>query len=174
MKDYRRLFFLFALITLSFFSDIYAQEDYLLVFRNVDKATFQLPVKTPRRSENSDELRTRIMDEMDSCIIQKDTLTIYFSFNGLTVYLDTITSNFDFGTIGMTNLKRNFSLLIPSCSTVPCDSINIIVIESFLTRYTFAKRGKGRYLYIGASYIDIDLDYIKKHQFKVEYITIRS
>lgn len=113
MKDYRRLFFLFALITLSFFSDIYAQEDYLLVFRNVDKATFQLPVKTPRRSENSDELRTRIMDEMDSCIIQKDTLTIYFSFNGLTVYLDTITSNFD-------------------------------------------------------------LDYIKKHQFKVEYITIRS
>jgi hypothetical protein len=177
MKDYKKILFVAAVITLSVLPNLNAQDEYILVFRNVDKATFWLPIKIPHlscRDSINDELRSRIRNKIDSCTIRKDTLTVYFNPVGLTVYLDTTTAHFYFGLRGMTNLKRNFSLSVPSCCTMPCDSINTIVVESFVTRYTFAKRGKRRYFYVGAKNIDIGLDYIKKHQFKVEYTTIRS
>lgn len=162
---------------LSVFPNLNAQDSYLLVFRNVDKTTFWLPINIPFHScqDSIDyEMRSRIRNRIDSCAIRKDTLTVYFNPIGLTVYLDTSTFHFYFGLKGTTNLKRNFSLSMPVCHTILCDSINVMVIESFVTRYIFVKIRKNRYKFVKSDSIDVDLDYIRNHQFKVEYVSIRS
>ena len=48
------------------------------------------------------------------------------------------------------------------------------MIESFITQHTFVKSGGNRYKYIGSKDIDIDIDYIREHGFRIEYATVRS
>jgi hypothetical protein len=184
MKD--SLCFLLTIVVFSFFSLLNAQSNYILVFKHIDKQTFWLPIslhnqtyqgstclsKTEKFYEK-DEMLSLIRSKIDSCVVYNDTLVIYFNPTNLTVFLDTITSLFYFELSGTTNLKRNFSLLLPMCSNTP-PNINVLIIESFITQHTFVKSGDNRYKYVGSRDINIDIDYIRNHDFRIEHATIRS
>lgn len=177
--------FLLIFVTLPIFFQVYAQSNYMLVFKHVDKQSFWLPINLPdqagigsiplstmKRGPEKDELLCCIQHKMDSCVVHKDTLLIYFNPTGLTVFLDTTTNLFYFEISGSTNLKRSFSLSIPSCN-IKTSNINILIIESFVTQYTFVKKGKGRYRFIGSKDINLDLDDIRKRNLQIKFATIR-
>ena len=184
MKD--NFYFLLTIFVFSFFSHLHSQSNYTLVFKHVDKQTFWLPIDLPnqtyqgstslstmKRPPENDEMLSLIRSKIDSCVVHNDTLLVYFNPIGLTVYLDTITSLFYFEITGTTNLKRNFSLSLPSCNNTPLN-ITVLIIESFITQHTFVKSGDNRYKYVASKDIDIDIDYIRKHDFRIEHATIRS
>ena len=184
MKD--NLCLLLTIVVFSFFSLLNAQSNYTLVFKHIDKQTFWLPIdlhnqtyqgstslSTMKRLYENDEMLSLIRSKIDSCVVHNDTLLVYFNPASLTVFLDTISSLFYFELSGTTNLKRNFSLTLPTCSNTP-PNINILIIESFITQHTFVKSGDNRYKYAGSRDIYIDIDYIRKHDFRIEYATIRS
>ena len=184
MKD--NLCFLLTIVIFSFFSHLNAQSNYTLAFKHIDKQTFWLPINlhnqkcqgsssmsTMKRLYENDEMLSLIRSKIDSCVVHNDTLLVYFNPTGLTVFLDTTSSLFYFELSGTTNLKRNFSLTLPTCSNTP-PNINILIIESFITQHTFVKSGDNRYKYVYSRDIDIDIDYIRKHDFRIEYVTIRS
>ena len=184
IKD--NLCFLLTIVVYFFFSYLHAQSNYTLVFKHIDKQTFWLPINlhdqtcqgtcsmsTMKKIHENDEMLSLIRSEIDSCVVYNDTLQVYFNPTNLTVFLDTITSLFYFEISGTTNLKRNFSLLLPTCSNTP-PNINVLMIESFITQHTFVKSGGNRYKYIGSKDIDIDIDYIREHGFRIEYATVRS
>lgn len=184
MKD--NLCFLLTIVVFSFFSLLNAQSNYTLVFKHIDKQTFWLPIdlhnqtyqgstslSTMKKLYENDEMLSLIRSKIDSCVVHNDTLLVYFNLASLTVFLDTISSLFYFELSGTTNLKRNFSLTLPTCSNTP-PNINILIIESFITQHTFVKSGDNRYKYAGSRDIYIDIDYIRKHDFRIEYGTIRS
>lgn len=184
IKD--NLCFLLTIVVYFFFSYLHAQSNYTLVFKHIDKQTFWLPINlhdqtcqgtcsmsTMKKIHENDEMLSLIRSEIDSCVVYNDTLQVYFNPTNLTVFLDTITSLFYFEISGTTNLKRNFSLLLPTCSNTP-PNINVLMIESFITQHTFVKSGDNRYKYIGSKDIDIDIDYIREHGFRIEYATVRS
>lgn len=184
IKD--NLCFLLTIVVYFFFSYLHAQSNYTLVFKHIDKQTFWLPINlhdqtcqgtcsmsTMKKIHENDEMLSLIRSEIDSCVVYNDTLQVYFNPTNLTVFLDTITSLFYIEISGTTNLKRNFSLLFPTCSNTP-PNINVLMIESFITQHTFVKSGDNRYKYIGSKDIDIDIDYIREHGFRIEYATVRS
>ncbi|MBQ4442976.1 MAG: hypothetical protein II899_12900 [Bacteroidales bacterium] len=184
MKD--NLCFLLTIVVFSFFSLLNAQSNYTLAFKHIDKQTSWLPINlhnqtyqgstslsTMKRLYENDEMLSLIRSKIDSCVVHNDTLLVYFNPTNLTVFLDTISSLFYFELSGTTNLKRNFSLTLPTCSNTP-PNINILIIESFITQHTFVKSGDNRYKYAGSRDIYIDIDYIRKHDFRIEYATIRS
>ena len=184
MKD--KFCSLFIIVVFSFPQNMHAQSNYTLVFKHIEKHTFWLPIhlsdltykgysslSTMKRHHENDEMLSLIRSKMDSCVVHNDTLLVYFNPAGLTVFLDTITSLFYFEISGTTNLKRNFSLSLPTCSNTTLD-INVLIIESFITQHTFVKSGDHRYKYVGSKDIDIDIDYIRKHDFRIEHATIRS
>lgn len=180
------LCFILTFVVSSLFSLLNAQSNYTLAFKHIDKQTFWLPINlydqsyqgytslsTMKRLHENGEMLSLIRSKIDSCVVHNDTLLIYFNPTSLTVFLDTISSLFYFELSGTTNLKRNFSLSLPTCSNTP-PNINILIIESFITQHTFVKSGDNRYKYVYSRDIDIDIDYIRKHDFRIEYATIRS
>ncbi len=184
MKD--NFCFILTIFVSFCFSCLHAQSNYTLVFKHIDKQTFWLPIdlhnqtcqgstslSTMKRLLENDEMLSLIRSEIDSCVVHNDTLLVYFNPTNLTVFLDTITSLFFIEISGTTNLKRNFSLLLPTCSNTP-PNINVLIIESFIFQHTFVKSGDNRYKYVGSRDINIDIDYIRNHDFRIEHATIRS
>lgn len=182
MKD---RFYLFLTIVFLFTPPHLNAQNYTLVFKHIDKYTFWLPLNLSNHISQEpiflskmekvceeDQLRSLLISGIDSCVVYNDTLFIYYNPMGLTVFIDTITSLYYFEISGTTNDKRNFSLSLPLCDIV--SDINILIIESYITQYKFAKKRKNRYMFIGSDDIRIDLNYIKTHNIRMEYTTIRA
>ena len=142
------LCFILTFVVSSLFSLLNAQSNYTLAFKHIDKQNFWLPINlydqsyqgytslsTMKRLHENGEMLSLIRSKIDSCVVHNDTLLIYFNPTSLTVFLDTISSLFYFELSGTTNLKRNFSLSLPTCSNTP-PNINILIIESFITQHT--------------------------------------
>ena len=180
MKD-KLIIFKFLLIILPVTYCYSQSTNYALYFKNIEKGVFCLPsdhnvcFKTlkyaPIRhvefqySSNNNTI-------IDSCIIEDDTMSVYFNPKGMVVILDSSTLNFAYEITGKCNYKRSFILSLPLCSPKPFNG-ETIMIQSFDKQFFF-KKAKKKYIFSGYKYINMNLDYFIRNNMQIKYGSIRS
>ena len=112
------------------------------------------------------------MAVIDSCVVERDTLKVYFCLNDLVFLYDSVTLCHAFEYRAKTNYKHNFSLVLPLCGNVPFEG-NVVMLQSFCFQYFFKRIKKNKFQFIECQSVDMKMEDAVKLGLRIEYTSIR-
>jgi len=122
-------------------------------------------IKDPRYTSQIDKV-------IDSCVVENDTLKVYFCLNDLVFLYDTVTQYHAFEYRAKANYKHNFSLTLPLCDDVPFEG-NVVMLQSFCFQYFFKRIKKNKFQFIECQSVDMEMEDAVKLGLRIEYTSIR-
>ena len=173
-----------AFIVLFTMVGVYSQTTpYEFCFKHMDVHEFLLPpipgdttgytsIYQLKRSIKDPRYTSQIDKVIDSCVVESDTLKVYFCLNDLVFLYDSVTQCHAFEYRAMANYKHNFSLVLPLCGDVPFEG-NVVMLQSFCNQYFFKRIKKSKFQLIEWQYVDMEMEDALKLGLRIEYTSIR-
>lgn len=163
---------------------VYSQTTpYEFYFKHLDIHEFLLPpisgdtakytsIYQLKRSIKDPRYTSQIDKVIDSCVVERDTLKVYFCLNDLVFLYDSVTLCHAFEYRAKTNYKHNFSLVLPLCGNVPFEG-NVVMLQSFCFQYFFKRIKKNKFQFIECQIVDMKMEDAVKLGLRIEYTSIR-
>lgn len=161
------------------FSHLYAQKNYTLKFKKIEKCAFWVP----RYSNNMDSsIQSRIGDDgrslhswilpenlIDSVEARNDTLYVFLVYEGMSVCADSAKAKVRMIEMtGMANSKRHFSINIPICEDIET-KYDFLIMESFGRLFLFKRKKEHLFVLVGVKDIDLDMKFCKSRKITITY-----